>query len=454
MRKHGSRHCLCILATLAVAALPAFAAEPSDGSAVRSSVVRRAPEQAGPTWKSGTFSYDGAGNIYRIGIPGAADGDNMLTTYSYDLLSRLVATSHQKQDSSATGLPRTEVYSYDLYGNLLSMTLKDGSSITITPDAASNRLENDVHSPYTVSYDKNGNLIQYNGDTYAYDALNTVVQQGHDSGMQNFYLYNADDERVGVKDGRTAQWTWSLRSTDANVIRQYTSSAIGGTWSWANDHVYAGSHLLAGERPGGRRHFHLDHLGSPRLITDNSRNTISQHDYTPFGTELTSMRQEPAAGFGNEDTLNFTGHERDFTGGTSGENEHYLDYMHARYYTAIVGRFLTMDPAPDSAVQYRPQSWNRYSYAWNDPMILSDPTGKRIWLTGSAEEQDMVLQAIEGSLEDPTAAGQLIKVTHADGSVEVVIAGDPGAFAASSPTAATVAEAILSPASITIVFGK
>ena len=86
-------------------------------------------------------------------------------------------------------------------------------------------------------------------------------------------------------------------------------------------------------------------------------------------------------------------------------------------------------------------------------MILSDPTGKRVFLTGSAEEQDILLQEIEGTLEDPTAAGELITVTR-NGVTELKIAGDAAEFAASSETASTLAQAITSDASISFFFGK
>ncbi len=48
--------------------------------------------------------------------------------------------------------------------------------------------------------------------------------------------------------------------------------------------------------------------------------------------------------------------------------------MHARYYSALQGRFLSVDPVlgkPES-----PQSWNRYAYVQNSPIGSSDPTGK------------------------------------------------------------------------------
>jgi RHS repeat-associated protein len=48
--------------------------------------------------------------------------------------------------------------------------------------------------------------------------------------------------------------------------------------------------------------------------------------------------------------------------------------MHARFYSPQWGRFLSVDPGgyfPD-----HPQSWNRYTYAINNPVLNTDPDGR------------------------------------------------------------------------------
>jgi RHS repeat-associated protein len=81
-------------------------------------------------------------------------------------------------------------------------------------------------------------------------------------------------------------------------------------------------------------------------------------------------------GYSRANTLVFTGHERDYNSGTATPNTDYLDYMHARYYKASWGRFVSVDPTWISADLGRPQSWNRYSYVLNDPVNLIDPDGE------------------------------------------------------------------------------
>jgi RHS repeat-associated protein len=112
-------------------------------------------------------------------------------------------------------------------------------------------------------------------------------------------------------------------------------------------------------------YYHLDALGSVRVVTDQNAQVVSRHDFLPFGEEW-----NPPAN-AKEKKL-FTGHERDADIG--------LDYFGARYYRPQVGRFTTVDPGQASATVDDPQSWNAYAYARNNPLRFVDPDGRR-WFT-------------------------------------------------------------------------
>ena len=72
----------------------------------------------------------------------------------------------------------------------------------------------------------------------------------------------------------------------------------------------------------------------------------------------------------------FTGHVHDNTGDYPTENVG-LIYMNARYYLPEVGRFVSADTiVPDPA---NPQSYNRYSYSYNNPIKYTDPSGHCIF---------------------------------------------------------------------------
>ncbi|MBI3337419.1 MAG: RHS repeat-associated core domain-containing protein [Candidatus Staskawiczbacteria bacterium] len=58
-----------------------------------------------------------------------------------------------------------------------------------------------------------------------------------------------------------------------------------------------------------------------------------------------------------------------------------LNYLNARYYNSNIGRFISQDPMFwDFSEDYLsdPQQWNSYSYARNNPIVGSDPTGLTI----------------------------------------------------------------------------
>jgi RHS repeat-associated protein len=108
--------------------------------------------------------------------------------------------------------------------------------------------------------------------------------------------------------------------------------------------------------------YHSDHLGTVRLITDNSGTVISRHDYEPFGVEIAPVVETA------NNTHRFTGHERDASTG--------YDYMHYRSYGSNIGRFMKPDNMITNVMN--PQSWNLYSYVNNSPINFNDPTGHDI----------------------------------------------------------------------------
>ena len=115
-----------------------------------------------------------------------------------------------------------------------------------------------------------------------------------------------------------------------------------------------------------------DQLGTPRMVFDKTGSLAGtrRHDYLAFGEEW-------FAGMGGRTTgegyvadgvrQKFTSYERD--------NETGLDYAQARYYASAQGRFTSPDPFMGSAKRGVPQSWNRYTYCLNSPLVLVDPSG-------------------------------------------------------------------------------
>ncbi|MBU6999479.1 MAG: hypothetical protein HXS51_01835 [Theionarchaea archaeon] len=119
-------------------------------------------------------------------------------------------------------------------------------------------------------------------------------------------------------------------------------------------------------------YYHIDHLGSTRMVTDETGTPLTSVTYYPFGrtNECT----------GSSQSYLFIGKERDATG---------LYYFNQRYYDPETGRFMTRDPytwLPDDPRScdhsgnltrwlMTPQRFVGYNYAENNPIRYSDPTG-------------------------------------------------------------------------------
>ena len=112
-------------------------------------------------WSTGTYTYDGAGNILKMGT---AD------VFAYDSRSRLVSAKYGAN---------TRSFGYDRYGNLT----QNGVAITIDP------LHNRVTSG-SATYDASGDLTYYAGSTTSYDALDRQYRNS-----------NAFGDWVSVYDG-------------------------------------------------------------------------------------------------------------------------------------------------------------------------------------------------------------------------------------------------------------
>ncbi len=102
-----------------------------------------------------------------------------------------------------------------------------------------------------------------------------------------------------------------------------------------------------------------------RIVTDQNANVIGRHDYLPFGEEIPGGWAGRSGQFGVRDSVSqrFTEQNRDFETGQ--------DFFNARYFSGAMGRFTSPDPGNAGADLANPQSWNGYSYVWNNPLNAS-----------------------------------------------------------------------------------
>lgn len=289
-------------------------------------------------WSAGAYAYDGSGSPKSIG------GQR----YLFDAVGRVV------EGQTTDG--QYQKYTYDPFGNITSINTT--GAVLNTP---TNPQTNHLNAPST--YDGAANLLSYNGAQYEYDELSLLKH--FTSGAEEWlHMYTADDERFwSFKVGANPRFDrYALRDLDGRILREYTSTNY--TWNTFQDYVYRGDKVLASVlSSGAQRHFDVDHLGSVRLVTDAAGLSIGVHRFFPYGKENTGLQEA--------ERMKFAGHERDL-GNLAGDGDD-LDYMHARYYSPLNGRFLSFDLIGGDV--HSPQSWNRYTYGLGNPIRYTDPHG-------------------------------------------------------------------------------
>ncbi len=111
-----------------------------------------------------------------------------------------------------------------------------------------------------------------------------------------------------------------------------------------------------------------DHLGSPRVITDQNEVVTNRKDFSAFGEETISAQRTAGLKYQPDNIRqDYTGYEKDDESG--------LEFAQARYYNPTHGRFTSVDPLTASASMKNPQTFNRYSYVLNSPYKFVDPLG-------------------------------------------------------------------------------
>lgn len=105
-------------------------------------------------------------------------------------------------------------------------------------------------------------------------------------------------------------------------------------------------------------YYHTDGLGSVVAASNDAGAVLWRKEYAPFGEQLDSTAEN--------EKLAYTGKQHDDVTG--------LTYFGARYYDPHLGRFMGVDPV--GFVESEPMTFNRYSYANNNPYKYVDPDGE------------------------------------------------------------------------------
>jgi RHS repeat-associated protein len=212
--------------------------------------------------------------------------------------------------------------------------------------------------------------------TVSYNHFNSVSELINvDNNLKVEFTYGPDDQRrkaeYFVGD---IQEEWALEKT-RYYIGAYEKQVDATNIETEVHYISAGGMLVAMyviEDGIGQYYYpHQDHLGSIIHITDENAEIIYTQSFDAWGRtrNVDDFTYEDITERPNWLWRGYTGHEH--------IDEFGLINMNGRLYEPVIGRMLS----PDNYVQAPgfSQSYNRYSYVWNNPLKYTDPDGELIW---------------------------------------------------------------------------
>jgi RHS repeat-associated protein len=286
------------------------------------------------------YKYNAAGNLAHI-----EDLLRGLTHYDYDGNDQLTQV-----DSAIR-----EAFDFDPAGNLL----KNNDGDAQYDQGNQLRLHGDRH----FRYDTRGNLIQEKRGrnqslvaNYQYNGWNQLTSVEKD-GFKTYYQYDALGRRIGktVTHLKSKQQKKTTFCWNGDVLWSETNHTPKGVQSQHYLFEPNSFRPLALIKDDKIHHYHLDHLGTPQEITDDSGDIVWQAHYKAYG-QLAGFADKPRI----SNPLRFQGQYFDSETG--------LHYNRHRYYDPSVGRFIHQDPVGLLG------GTNNYRYAPN-PVGWVDPLG-------------------------------------------------------------------------------
>ncbi|MBZ6228815.1 polymorphic toxin-type HINT domain-containing protein [Streptomyces olivaceus] len=321
-----------------------------------------------------TYGYDDNGNVRSMSDVSRTGTDNQC--FTYDHLNRLTEAWTQHAATCQTAptagqiggpAPYWESFTYDKSSNRETATRHDPAGDTAKdtrstytypgpgrPQAHSlSSVSNTGPSGTTTdtySYDAAGNTRIRPGQTLQWDAEGHLakITEGDES---TTYVYDADGNRL---IGHTpTEDTLYLGHTEVSL-------AAGSSAPQATRYVDLGGGQMAVRDDDGTYSFTIgDHQGTSQLAVDADDLSVTQRRTLPFG-ELRGTAP-----------TNWPG-TKGYVGGTDDTESTGLTHLGAREYDPSTGRFLSVDPLFELT---KPQTFNGYGYALQNPVTNSDPNG-------------------------------------------------------------------------------
>ena len=293
----------------------------------------------------------------KITVPtvGANPGFTATQSYAYDSLNRIQSATETISGNQTW----KQTFSYDRYGNRQFDTNNNNTTTLASCLAAVcnptvSTTNNRFSTGQNYLYDADGDVIQdAQGQRFGYDSenrQNAFFAAGNNTTTPDAtYFYDGDGRRVKKISG-----------SEITIFVYDASGQLSAEYSTQIETVKPQVSYLT-----------TDHLGSPRIITDQNGAVTSRKDFAAFGDEILSPQR---VGGTNGNGYNPPNVRQDYTGYQK-DQESGLEYSVARYYNPSHGRYTSVDPLPSSAEIKNPQTFNRYSYVTNSPYKFTDPLG-------------------------------------------------------------------------------
>jgi RHS repeat-associated protein len=229
---------------------------------------------------------------------------------------------------------------------MTSKTLNGGANMAPEMDPTTNRL--------TSGYDANGNMLTGFGLTMTYDGRNRVASATPTYSGTEYYGYAPDNKRIYRWNPTAGTEKWTFYGAKGERIGTFALNTSGAySFGETVENIWFGKKLVS-------RIVSYGGAGALMVVRDRlGTNRETGARYYPYGDEITSTANGLEK-FGTYVRDSFTA----------------MDYADQRYYTSAYGRFNTADPYGKSSRVTNPGSWNRYTYASDDPVNRNDPSGR------------------------------------------------------------------------------
>jgi RHS repeat-associated protein len=288
-------------------------------------------------------------------------------TYAYDP-DGLIASL---DDRSTTGPQRFETYTYDSRHRLIAADTATSHLTWGYDDVGTIRLKDGiVFMPGNPAQPQR--LVSSSaGDSFAYDPEGNVVARQSAAGSRTM-TYDAAGRMTHLVDPSRGLDVATDYDATGQMVREVTTASgtrhtllvpfpgVEVRDGQITVQVFLGTLRVLGLGPGALVSQPLcDLLGSARAVLTESGAVIASASYQPYGEPRGAEVPDSAS------TLRFAAsHRQDDSG---------LLLMGWRHYDPVMGRFLEPDHVLASILD--PQGLNRYSYARDNPINLTDPTG-------------------------------------------------------------------------------